>query len=130
MEKSCKKGNKHGCYMAGSLYATGMPEEGIKQDRKASERMLRMACDNDVSKACSFLATQFLLGQNGFKPDRTKAHDLMVKACDLHSIESCHNLAVMYKKGDGVPKDPVKADEFIEKFKVATRAEYGKEAPV
>lgn len=38
-------------------------------------------------------------------------------ACELNIAQSCANVARMYKLGDGIPKDPDMANEFLERAK-------------
>lgn len=38
-------------------------------------------------------------------------------ACDLNIPQSCANVARMYKLGDGIPKDPDLASQYLEKAK-------------
>ena len=50
-----------------------------------------------------------------FQKNSKKAAEIFEKGCDLGSMGCCHNLSVMYRKGDGIPKDENLATKFMNK---------------
>lgn len=49
------------------------------------------------------------------KPNKSKFLEYSVKACDQNELKGCVNASIVYKTGDGVPKDLDLAQKFKEK---------------
>ena len=52
-------------------------------------------------------------------PDKALGYTL--KACEQGDMLGCMNVSLMYRKGDGIPKDSAKADEYFEKAETLRR---------
>lgn len=52
------------------------------------------------------------------KRDMDKAIEYGIKACEGDVLPACINLARIFKIGDGVPKDPKREKEFVNKAKL------------
>lgn len=94
---------------------------------------LKKACDQKDNMACHYLFGMYLSGVpknvadfNPHRPDKNKNIDYLIKpdkkqafqfamkACELGNMYACANVSMMYKKGDGVEKNPDESKRFFE----------------
>lgn len=73
------------------------------------------ACNEGWASGCDRLAVFYFRGIGGIAVDKQRSASLLQRACDGGIARSCANLGLMYKNGDGVPKDTVKALEYLNK---------------
>lgn len=78
---------------------------------------LEKACNNRHSEACFVASNIHFLGieEAGLKPNKPKFLEYSIKACEQNEIKGCVNASVLYKKGDGVPKDLALYQKYKEK---------------
>lgn len=113
-QKVCDEGDSMSCFTLASMLLRGAqvskeadnvsPEEarGVAPVAKRTNEADRSRKENDTKP---------------IPRDPKRAEELLLRACITGShATSCHNLAVMYTHGDdGVPADPLKAEEFQQK---------------
>lgn len=103
-KKACDLNIYNGCYASGMMELTG--NDNVKQNVNDAVKTLEKCCDNGIPEACISL---FGIHFNGTKYEEyknpAKALHYAQRACDLESIAGCVNASVMYKMGDGVPKN-------------------------
>ena len=92
-EKSCKRGNKKGCYKTGMHYYNKISSG--KDNIKASI-YFKKSCDGNFSSACFNLG---IMHEKGFGVDKNHTNAIMYynKACNMNNISACFNLALTYK---------------------------------
>ena len=61
--------------------------------------------------------------------DKPRAAELLETACDRFEMTACRNLMLMHVRGDGVPKDFAKAEEFRQRSVAAVEQESGVRMP-
>lgn len=120
---ACKTGDARGCSTACSggdlpscatdgelLLKTGSPSE-----KAACESPLRKACDGNIGRACSNLASRCLpttilaTGRKTFESDKKEQAALNLKACNLNDGFGCLNASITYESGYGVDPDTSQA---------------------
>lgn len=76
---------------------------------------MEKACNNRHSEACYVASNIYFSGikEIGLTPDKVKFLEYSIKACDQNEIKGCVNASIVYKKGDGVPKNL----ELFQKYK-------------
>ena len=113
-QKVCDEGDSMSCFTLASMLLRG--DKISKEADNVSPQEARGVVPleqrtNEANRARK---------ANDTKPiprDPKRAEELLLRACITGShATSCHNLAVMYTHGDdGVPADPLKAEEFQQK---------------
>ncbi|XP_039255682.2 cytochrome c oxidase assembly factor 7B-like [Styela clava] len=74
---------------------------------------IQRSCDLNDAVGCNFLSQLYMTGfENLCKKDFKIAAKYAEKSCELGDAGGCHNLALMHERGDGVPKNQAKADEY------------------
>nr|XP_033771673.1 cytochrome c oxidase assembly factor 7 isoform X1 [Geotrypetes seraphini] len=117
---SCSKGGKKSrdaCHNVGLL-----AHDGRLFDEKPDPLMARdyysKACEGNFAASCFNLSALYLQGAQGLPKDMNQALNYSLKACDLGHMWGCANASRMYKLGDGIEKNDVKAEALINKAKV------------
>ena len=107
VNKACKLGHTQACDVSASLHMQGV---GCIKDTHAAMAALEVACSQNFSPSCFRLGSYYLTAfkQIGAERSPEKARPYFEQACSYGHPTSCHTLAVMYKKGDGVPKNDKK----------------------
>jgi len=110
-KKSCNENAVMGCYFLGLQYASG---ENTQKDYKLAKQSFNMACqprNKDkifYKESCEFLALfQYELGEYD------SAFPAYEKMCKDGKADKCATLGDMYRHGNGVEKDVVKAKEIL-----------------
>ena len=118
-ERGCDLGNGDSCDMAGrTLLEEGEESDGAGGPGGLSRKEramghLRRGCDRlEHAKACNFLGEVLLLGRFGLPVDKGGARERLETACERFEMTACRNLMIMHRRGDGVPKDLAKAEEY------------------
>lgn len=99
--KSCSLNNGRSCQIAGELAYGG---KYIAPDLKLGVKCFEKACDLKEPEACAKLF-HINFDEKGQFMNRPKALQYAIKACNLGNLSGCVNASVMYKNGDGIPKD-------------------------
>lgn len=92
LTKSCQMENGTACFYLSGMYISGV----LKND--------------DAKKSANPDPSEFLV-----QKDMKKAFEFATRACELNNVFACANLSQMYKKGDGIEKNDIKADLFKKK---------------
>jgi len=132
-DKGCELGNGDACDLAGRSYMESCAASSALPAAEARARglsVLDRACTVlESAPACNFLGEIFLVGRFGVGVDKARAATLLETACDRFEMTACRNLMVMYRRGDGVPKDLARADEFRDRAITAVEQQTGKRLP-
>jgi TPR repeat protein len=108
-QKSCDARNPKGCQRLGEMYNKG--GGGAPKDlHKAMGAFLR-ACDFGLTLGCHNYAV--LVMQTG--GEKTVGATFFEQACESDHAESCFSWAMCLKEGIGVPRDPSKGDQVLQK---------------
>jgi TPR repeat protein len=109
--KSCHLNNKRSCLMAGVMTYYG---RNVALDSKLGFKCLEKACDLKEPEACLELFKINFDEKSQYK-NRQNAVEFAKKSCELGNLYGCVNASLMYKKGDGIPKDENLAKFYREK---------------
>ncbi|VDN04588.1 unnamed protein product, partial [Thelazia callipaeda] len=131
LEKSCEANMAEGCRYLSLVHWNG--EDDRKANSEMAEQYMKKACELEDVKACWLLSTWYIGRDAKFvsvkKTEYRNPHlgnlprniDLALKygirACDFGCFQSCANVSRIYKLGDGVEHDPVKATFYLNKAK-------------
>ncbi len=96
-QRACTGGNLPACVHLGEVYERGTLGH---VDRDGAEIIYRAACDGRLGEGCHRLAR--LRYGDGAVADAAK---LLARGCKDGHARSCEALAVMYRTGQGVPRD-------------------------
>ncbi|KAG8235703.1 hypothetical protein J437_LFUL016321 [Ladona fulva] len=116
--KGCEYGNSDACLKAGLMCVTNSTKNKKEKDIKQGLKLLEQSCKGRNAFACFYVSGMYLSGVQGssnaeeLPKDMKMAHYYAEEACKLGSPHACANVSQMYRKGDGVPKDEMKADQF------------------
>ncbi|XP_073449603.1 cytochrome c oxidase assembly factor 7 [Aquarana catesbeiana] len=117
--KSCIKGGRKSldsCHNVGLLLQDGHVNDK-KPDPVAARDYYTKACDGNFSASCFNLSAMYLQGTPELPKDMSKALHYSERACKLGHVWACANASRMYKLGDGVSKDGVKAESLKNRAK-------------
>jgi TPR repeat protein len=111
---SCNLGNPRSCYNAGSIEINGM--HGAEKNSERAIGLLERACDRKIGDSCLSLFDVYLNGKKyGLESNPDKALSAAIRTCDMEYLPGCVNASIMYKRGDGIPKDIHMSKVFEEK---------------
>ncbi len=111
---SCGLGNPNACYLASNIEFN--EDHGEEKDFKRATGLLEKACDNGVVYSCVRLFDVYLnASKYGLERNPNRALSSTIKACDMGYYPGCVNASIMYKKGDGIPKDEKLSKVYKEK---------------
>jgi TPR repeat protein len=111
---ACEQGDLPSCVTSADLSL----KDSDKETKKGCETPLRKACDGNVGRACSMLASRCIPAVQGFKStEQGKAERaaLNEKACSLDDGLGCFNISKNYEEGYGVAQDDAKAASLMSK---------------
>jgi TPR repeat protein len=96
------------------LKRTGMGSVG--QDHDEAFKLFQDACNLEEPNGCFYLGLIHgnFDGKHKNREDKQKALEFSAKSCKMGHYMGCVNAAVMLSKGDGVPQDAKKAEEYKE----------------
>lgn len=63
----------------------------------------------------------YVEGMGNVRRDAPRALGYTLKACEQGDMLGCMNASLMYRKGDGIPKDDKKAEEYFDKAETLRR---------
>ncbi|XP_021949176.1 cytochrome c oxidase assembly factor 7 homolog [Folsomia candida] len=110
-DKGCELNFADACLHAGlmrSAQASQVPKDPVLALTKFEK-----GCSLNSDMCCFYLSGMYISGvDNSVQKDMLKAFEFSQKACHLGNVYACSNLSQMYRKGDGTPKDEIKADEY------------------
>ncbi|XP_028158883.1 cytochrome c oxidase assembly factor 7 homolog isoform X2 [Ostrinia furnacalis] len=134
-EKGCDLGEPSACLHAGMLLTATGPGVKIQRDVPKGYNFLKKGCDLNDDMSCHYLFGMYLTGVpknvadfNPHNPEKNKNIEYLIKsdmkqaftfakkACELGNMYACANVSMMYKKGEGVEKNP---DESKRYFQIA-----------
>jgi len=115
--KGCDLGHASACLNAGILDAANKSSKGYERsldpDPVMASHLYKKACEGDIAEGCHRYAALFINGVQGFlQKNMEEAFTYSLKACELGSMGGCVNVSTMYRKGEGVEKNPVAAKEY------------------
>ncbi|XP_053620001.1 cytochrome c oxidase assembly factor 7 homolog [Plodia interpunctella] len=132
-EMGCELGDSTSCLHAGMLLTATGPNVNIKRDVPKGYNYLKKSCDQKDDMACHYLSGMYLTGvpknpadynphnleKNKnidylIKSDKKQAFNFALKSCEYGNMFACANVSMMYKKGDGVEKNPEEAKRYFE----------------
>lgn len=102
-QKGCDGGFPQACFNQAMMYGRG---EGVSVDRMKMMELLSKACDARKVEACMGMGSQ-----EGY----VKAASLLNESCENGNAKACVDLGEFYNRGQGVAKDPAKANEYFDK---------------
>lgn len=113
---------KKGCdYKYGpSCHNMGLMLHGGKTGKKdflEAEKYFLKGCEEKDKKSCNMLSAYYITGKEGIEKDMQKAFKYGLMACEMGHMYSCANVSQMYRKGEGVDKNPELAEKFKERAK-------------
>lgn len=94
LKKSCDQNDEMACHYLCGMYLTGVPKNVAEYNPHNPEK----------NKNLEYL----------IKPDMKQAFNFAKKACDLGNMYGCANVSMMYKKGEGVEKNPEESKRYFE----------------
>lgn len=113
-QQVCDTGDSISCFTLATMLLRGdkinrMAKNASPTELKGEEPIAQRTNEDDRSRKSD--------GDDYIKRDPKRAEHLLLSGCATGAHPpSCFNLAVMYENGDdGIPKDPVKAEEFKRK---------------
>uniref|UniRef100_A0AC34QVN4 Uncharacterized protein n=1 Tax=Panagrolaimus sp. JU765 TaxID=591449 RepID=A0AC34QVN4_9BILA len=128
LEIACNGKIPLGCRYLGLVYWNG--DEKQQPNSKKAENAMKRACELEDADACWMLSTWYLgpqakfISPKGEKKDKKtgqlernpeKALEFGIRACEMNIPQACANVSRMYRIGDGIPKNPDKAKEYVDK---------------
>ena len=112
--EACGRGAPEGCNNAGMLARAGA--DGVEKDGARALKFFHKACDEQAfPNSCFMLNVMYLVGQCGVKKDLPRAFHYAEKACNYGHAWGCVNASRMARIGDGVEKNPEKAEAYKRK---------------
>ncbi|CAE7945712.1 hypothetical protein FNF29_08375 [Cafeteria roenbergensis] len=119
-----------GIVKTGSAGSAALKAGDAAAMRAHADKLLQRGCvDLENATACKFLGEVLLVGRFGHPMDKPRAAELLETACDRFEMTACRNLMLMHVRGDGVPKDFAKAEEFRQRSVAAVEQESGVRMP-
>ena len=102
-----------GCVNSGICLTEGVGSTPI--DVKRGVDYFEKACDKGQPLACLKLFKIYIDGVGTVSRNAQRAFECTVRACENGDLLGCMNASLMLRKGDGIPKDLKKAEEFYDK---------------
>jgi len=110
-DKGCEFNHPEACLHSG-LMRTAETSQAI-HDPVAAVTKFEKGCSLNNDMCCFYLSGMYIAGVDKLvEKNMPKAFELSEKACHLGNMYACANLAQMYRRGEGVGKDEVKADQY------------------
>ncbi len=104
--KACELGEPAGCYNASSLRLD-------RKDLAAAVPPLTRGCALGMAKACTRVYTMVRDGELG--AHTAALIDQLATACKAEAADACDIAGTLLGSGDGVPADPVRAKDLLER---------------
>lgn len=106
-QRACETGSGEDCFQAGIAYRDG---ELVKADPARAFALLASGCVRKSANACEAAADLALAGEDGSgEKQPARAIELYVTGCTLGHGETCTRLGDVYRDGEGVSVDAVRA---------------------
>lgn len=112
IRKAAENGDAGSAYIAGLLLING---EGTKKNPTEGVLWLRKAANAGNPDALARLGQDTYFGDDGIHKDLKSAIPLIKSAAVNGNPWACDTLGLLYEKGEGVPKDPDLANEWLSK---------------
>uniref|UniRef100_A0A8D8M3A8 Cytochrome c oxidase assembly factor 7 homolog n=1 Tax=Cacopsylla melanoneura TaxID=428564 RepID=A0A8D8M3A8_9HEMI len=104
------------CFQYGRLL---MRDKNITEQEKLDVALenFKKSCALNNPLGCFQASGLLLVGveRANMPPNKPLAFEYAVKACDLDDLRGCVNASIMCRKGDGIPENLQKAEEFKKK---------------
>ncbi|KAI5696587.1 hypothetical protein M8J76_013675 [Diaphorina citri] len=113
-ERGCQSNHAESCVMNGiGMLARAAGNTDTSLYPRALENF-KKGCELNNPLGCFQASGILLMGieKASMPPNKPVAFEYAVKACDLHDLRGCVNASIMCRKGDGIPVDEKKAEEF------------------
>lgn len=94
----------------GVMYDTG---EGVPQDHRQALEWYRKAAEHGDKVAMFNVAVLYDAGADGVPQDRREAARWYARAAERHDGRAEYDLALMLAAGDGIPRDPARAQRLF-----------------
>jgi len=113
----CDLGYAQACLNAGILDTALKTDKGYERtqppDPVIGAENFKKACDGEIAEGCHRYAAMFIQGVKGLiEKNMEEAFTYSLKACELGNMMGCVNVSMMYKKGDGVEKNPAASKRY------------------
>jgi hypothetical protein len=112
IRRAAEKGDPGSQYLLGVLYLKG---RGVPQETVSGVDWLKKAADAGNADALARLGQDYYFGDDGFPKDLQRAVPLIRAAAEKGNLWSCDTLGLLYRKGEGVPKDEKLSNEWLSK---------------
>ncbi|UYV76397.1 COA7 [Cordylochernes scorpioides] len=115
--RGCEEDCYKSCTNAGLMLTSRDKLVQLREDYQEGAKYLEKGCQLGDSISCYHLS---LLHMGTFAPlgnNMKKAFEYTKKACEKDHMPACVNLHLMYKRGEGTPKDEVLAEKYKQKIK-------------
>lgn len=109
---AAEKGDPGSQYLLGILLIQG---RGTPQDTGSGVEWLQKAANAGNPDALARLGQDHYFGDDGFPKDLQKAVPLIRAAAEKGNLWACDTLGLLYRKGEGVPKDEQLSNEWLSK---------------
>jgi len=100
------------CFDLGSMKLRGL---GIPVDIGEGRRLVELGCTRGNADSCTTWGVALTQAWGSVPADLERAAELYRRGCEGGSVDGCYNLAVAYRDGDGLPRNPQRADETFAK---------------
>lgn len=107
LTKSCDMNNGNACFYLSGMHISGAA--GPIASANDSEPLISSSNDKKVEKPAK-KTNEFII-----QKDMEKAFTFTYKACELNNMYACANLSQMYARGEGIEKNPEKAEIYKKK---------------
>ncbi len=111
LKASCEQHNGDSCSDLSDIYTRGSKDTPPDTDLALNYAL--KGCEYDSGRSCASLGILHAQGSVTMPKDFLKARDYFEKACSLNYLLGCDYLGFQYLKGDGVPRDYLKAAAFL-----------------
>ncbi|MEZ4448787.1 MAG: tetratricopeptide repeat protein [Nannocystaceae bacterium] len=108
LERTCEDGDPFGCYRLGELLREG---RGGPADPDKAVELYEKACDGDLGEGCERRA---VIAAEREEPPKVIL-DYAQKACDKARPLGCSRAGELYRVGNGVTQDLIRATDLYEK---------------
>lgn len=109
-ERACDQFVAKACTDLGVMYRRG---EGVKRNYPRAGELSLRGCDLGNALGCTNLGIMYW--SNVLAKNDQRAAELFQRACDGGDSNGCRCLGFLYENGQGVAKDPIRAESFYQR---------------
>jgi len=108
-QSGCDQGEPEACYQLG-LGLAGGP---VTDPSTPAYAAFQAACEGGNNPACEAVGRSHLSLQTHYEAGVASGY--FDRACEAGLTDSCHELGMLYRKGFGVPRDPKRGRQFLQR---------------